>query len=91
MRRFDNPHMEMHIIQTITVVNRLETKELWEPYLRFRPLEVDDSDEQFEAFLKGESSCCDMCPAHLQRCDMGDVDPQVLKGSATIAFGYKTA
>ena len=44
------------------IVDRLETKRFWEPYLQYTPLGFDASDGEIEKFIIGDSQFCDMCP-----------------------------
>jgi hypothetical protein len=38
--------------------------EKWNPYLKYKPLEVNCSDDELESFLNKEDECfCSMCPA----------------------------
>ena len=43
------------------IADKLETKNLWEPYLSYKPLEIDATDADITAFMKNDSTFCDMC------------------------------
>ena len=45
------------------IVDQLETKRYWEPYLQYTPLGVDASDAEIAAFIEGDSQFCGMCAA----------------------------
>lgn len=38
----------------------------WDPYLKYKPLEINSSDQELEEFLNREDECfCSMCPANM--------------------------
>ena len=43
------------------IVDQLETKAFWEPYVQYKPVEIDASDAEIAAFLEGDSQFCGMC------------------------------
>jgi hypothetical protein len=45
------------------IVDQLSTKEEWTPYLAYKGLAADASDEELEAAIAGDKKFCGMCPA----------------------------
>ena len=58
------------------IVDSLETKRFWEPYLQYKPLEIDASEEKLAAFAKGDSQFCDMCPTEPHMVSVEGIVPQ---------------
>lgn len=59
------------------IVDQLETRRLWEPYLQYEPLAIDASDAEIAAFIKGDSQFCDMCPSSRRHVSVSGVIPGI--------------
>ncbi|MCL1915248.1 MAG: radical SAM protein [Desulfovibrionaceae bacterium] len=73
------------------IAEQLETKESWEPYLRYEPLGIDASDEAVAAFIKGDSRFCDMCPAQPQIVSVEGIIPHKSRGARYLKKNLKKA
>ncbi len=48
------------------VIDKLEHRRLWEPYLAYKPLDPEASDEALGKFIALDAEFCDICPAGAQ-------------------------
>ena len=59
------------------IVDQLETKRFWEPYLQYEPLGIDASDAEIAAFIKGNSQFCGMCSTSRQHISVPGIIPGI--------------
>lgn len=58
------------------IADQLEAKQAWEPYLCYRPLGIDASDEEIATFIRRDSKFCGMCPTEPQKVSIEGVIPR---------------
>ena len=59
------------------IMDQLETKRFWEPYVQYEPLRIDASDAEIAACLKGDSRFCDMCSTSCQHVSVPGIIPGI--------------